>query len=559
MNDVKNTIPENLIWAVEEAEERLRGAADAAATYAPGFFDDFQFALSIDDEETANERVPRASRRPGQLLEILERGGYSNCAAALAEYGAASWAADAADRETIRYCAGGFIPVPEESGLQAAQAEAHEKWEKSRRGFAFKDPKTIQRIKGQRLLEKRRRANDERWRKAAEFIRQRDEARERSRKARIRWAIRQHGGVVPRDLMTSEERARAAARARSLWKRAQTAEILNRMDEICAMPYHLDPVLEEAGSFLARVTPKRKAIIAYLLEISADTSTIWASQETVARATGTTRSTVYGLMRELEAAGVLRRIKTGGKNLSTGKTASSVYHIHQQRLRELLGIELRGRSKYALPSPNKTSIALARFAVSARCAASGHPIPDNPFHSEEGMTTGRCKIAGFRFNSYRRCWWNLARDLDFYTLTLTGKRIKKSLIKVYDTRSTTGGARRAARAERELKRQEAKRKTMATEAFLSSWPDANSNQSPENGTSEPLSAPLSAENQSYDDDPKWLRQLAVIDKQLADAVAELATPMSIEEWNMLDERMKRAGSLLAVRSIAADFVTSKNV
>ena len=584
MYDVKNTIPENLIWAVEEAEERLAAAQDAAEACAPGFFDDFQYALSNADEETANERVPRASRRPGHLLEILEMGGYANCAAALGEYGAASWAADAADRETIRYFAGGFIPVSEESGLQAAQAEAHEKWERSRKQYAFKDGETVARIKGQRLLANRRKKNMRRWQEATEFMQQRDAARkryadrqqsrheewerqrrdasERSRLDRIRWAASQRGGEIPQSTMTDEERERAAAHERSVWKREQTAEILRRMDEVCAMPYHEDPSLAEAGSPLARITPKKLEIIAYLLEISADTSTIWASQETVARATGTSRSTVYALMRELEAAGVLRRIKTGGKNLLTGRTASNVYRFHQQRLRELLGIKLRGRSKYALPKPDKLHIGIARAEEEARCAASGYPIPHNPFHSSDGMVTGRCRIAGFLSNRYRRCWWNLARDLDFYTVTLTGKRTlenQKSLIQVfYNPTNPTGGARRAAKTAKRLQREEARRKAEQAEAFLSSWPNADRKYTIENDTSEPLSAPLSAETLAYDPDPKWLRELAILDKELADELVSIATPMSIEDWNNLDTRMKHASSLVDVHALAADLAMARN-
>ena len=93
------------------------------------------------------------------------------------------------------------------------------------------------------------------------------------------------------------------------------------------------------------ITPERLPILAEVLERCHTSSRYYASRTSVAAASGAGEATVQRFIAELERAGVLVRLRTGGLR-ADGSRATNRYTLDHNRLRELLGIENRWASKY---------------------------------------------------------------------------------------------------------------------------------------------------------------------------------------------------------------------
>ena len=93
------------------------------------------------------------------------------------------------------------------------------------------------------------------------------------------------------------------------------------------------------------ITPERVRILRYILNCVHASARYWASRKTVALACSVGEATVQRFIRDLERAGVLVRIKTGGIR-EDGSRATNEYTLFHNRLRELLGVENKWKSKY---------------------------------------------------------------------------------------------------------------------------------------------------------------------------------------------------------------------
>jgi len=94
-----------------------------------------------------------------------------------------------------------------------------------------------------------------------------------------------------------------------------------------------------------KMTPKRAQVIFAVVDAVASSGRLYASYAGLAAMAGVSQRTACSVRSELERLGVLVRVRTGGKG-ADGRGQSNKYTVMHNRLREILGVEVRWESRY---------------------------------------------------------------------------------------------------------------------------------------------------------------------------------------------------------------------
>lgn len=133
----------------------------------------------------------------------------------------------------------------------------------------------------------------------------------------------------------------AYVRSASDWrKRSGDAEILERLSELAGKP------CEEDGY---KITRARRRVLEALVRLAAESGVLYCGYDGLAREAGVSPRSACTIRAELERAGVLRRVRTGGK-AADGFCQSNKYFVDWNTLRDVLGVENARESRYEEPS-----------------------------------------------------------------------------------------------------------------------------------------------------------------------------------------------------------------
>ena len=129
----------------------------------------------------------------------------------------------------------------------------------------------------------------------------------------------------------------------------------------------------EDGTGGYRMTKSRAKVIAAIVATAADTGRLFSSYASLARRAGVSERTACTVRSELESLGALVRVRTGGKS-AEGRGQSNKYTVMHNRLREILGVEVRWESRYegevgtvpAVPNPYFNFEGFAHYSRSER-------------------------------------------------------------------------------------------------------------------------------------------------------------------------------------------------
>ena len=127
-----------------------------------------------------------------------------------------------------------------------------------------------------------------------------------------------------------DERSKAIEHDRGRLKKIGDMQIIQEAERRC-VPYGHDK-----GAF--ELTRCQKDILVAVVRLCSGTGALFASQHTLARLAGCSRGTVAAFLAMLEAAYVLIRKESGGRNMETGECSANCYRIAYDVLRDLLGI-----------------------------------------------------------------------------------------------------------------------------------------------------------------------------------------------------------------------------
>lgn len=100
-----------------------------------------------------------------------------------------------------------------------------------------------------------------------------------------------------------------------------------------------------------KITPARRKVITALVNMASESSRLFCSYLTLAKAAGVSARTSCTVRAELEEIGILERVRTGGK-AANGLCHSNKYTVKWNALRDVLGIPNRWDSRYHIHTGN---------------------------------------------------------------------------------------------------------------------------------------------------------------------------------------------------------------
>ena len=160
-----------------------------------------------------------------------------------------------------------------------------------------------------------------------------EEQKEQAREGfvRSRRAYYERNGMPVFDRERWEEDKEEAKKQAELKRREKLdAATIARIHEI-TVSYNAQP---------GELTRAQAAILVVLVELAANTTSVWASEATIAKLASVCRRSVTYALNWLEEELVLIRRGSGGYDLLTGKTKTNVYSVNYEQLREFLGMDM---------------------------------------------------------------------------------------------------------------------------------------------------------------------------------------------------------------------------
>lgn len=103
---------------------------------------------------------------------------------------------------------------------------------------------------------------------------------------------------------------------------------------------------EHTSSASFKLTRSIIKVISAIVDITHDSARLYCAQSTLARRAKVCRNSAGTVLKLLEQRGVLERVRSGGKDMATGKCHTNKYTIKWNELRDLLGIENKWESRY---------------------------------------------------------------------------------------------------------------------------------------------------------------------------------------------------------------------